>query len=231
MSGIDSLTSRLSEYIDIHLQPLVRNMHAFLKDTKHTLQLLKKRTTSDDLVKATGDVASLYTNIDHQGAMRADKWALKNNCDMRKNQRRFILKCLNFCLEHNLFWYQNTFHLQIKGVAMGAKFAPSVANLYMAKWKVEGVLCNRDPNIMLYRRFIDDLLIIWKRSEDSLEILLQTMNDDDQNINLTWVISKDMIHFLDLEIRNTSQGIETRTHFKATDCNSYIPTMSCHFRP
>lgn len=115
------LTSRLGKYIDIHLQPLVRNMHAYLKDTKHTLQLLKECTANDVLVMATGDVASLYTNIDHQGAMRAVKWALKNNVDVGKNQCRFILKCLKFCLEHNLFWYQNTFYLQIKGVAMGAK--------------------------------------------------------------------------------------------------------------
>lgn len=57
------------------------------------------------------------------------------------------------------------------------------------------------------------------------------MNDNDQNINLTWNINIDMVHFLDLEIRNTQRGIETRTYFKATDRNSYIPTMSCHFRP
>lgn len=114
---------------------------------------------------------------------------------------------------------------------MGAKFAPSVANLYMAKWESEGVLHNRDPCMMLYRRFIDDLLIIWKGSMETFEDQLQTMNSNDQNISLTWDVSKDMIHFLDLQNRNTARGIGTKTYFKVTDHNSYIPTMSCHFRP
>lgn len=61
--------------------------------------------------------------------------------------------------------------------------------------------------------------------------LLEPMNNNDRNITLTWNISKDTIHFLDLEIRNTVRGIETKTFFKATDRNSYIPTMSCNFRP
>lgn len=38
VSGIESLTFRLGEYIDLHLQPLVKSTQAFLKDTKHTLQ-------------------------------------------------------------------------------------------------------------------------------------------------------------------------------------------------
>lgn len=64
---------------------------------------------------------------------------------------------------------------------------------------------------------------------EALESQLQSMNDNDQNITLTWNMSKEVIHFLDLEICNTSRGIETGTYFKATDCNSY--TMSCHHRP
>lgn len=67
MSGIESLTSRLGEYIDLHLQPLVRKTRAFLKDTKHTLQRLSECIVNDDIIMATGDVASLYTNIDHGG--------------------------------------------------------------------------------------------------------------------------------------------------------------------
>lgn len=114
---------------------------------------------------------------------------------------------------------------------MGAKYAPSVANLYMAKWEAEGVLGDEHLDIMLYKRFTDDLLIIWKGSMESLMGLLESMNTNDRNISLTWNISRDNIHFLDLEIRNTERGIETKSFFKATDRNLYIPITSCHFRP
>lgn len=68
---------------------------------------------------------------------------------------------------------------------MGAKFAPSVANLYMARWEEEGVLDNLDPRVMLYRHFIDDLLLIWRGTVEDVESLLHSMNSNDQNISLT----------------------------------------------
>lgn len=114
VSRIESLTSRLGKYIDTHLQPLVRGTKAFLKDTKHTLQMLKECDTNGNTVMATADVALLYTNIDHQGAIRAVKWALKKKTSIKRKQRKFILKSLEFGLKHNYIWYENVFYSQIR---------------------------------------------------------------------------------------------------------------------
>lgn len=95
---------------------------------------------------------------------------------------------------------------------MGAKFAPSVDNLYMAKWEEEGITLNPDPRILLYKHFIDDLIIVWEGVTNDVESL--TMNQKDHNISLTWEISDQKIHFLDLEIRNTQYGMETVSYFK-----------------
>lgn len=86
---------------------------------------------------------------------------------------------------------------------MGANFMPSVAKLYMAKWEEEDILYSMDLRVVLYRRFFDDLLLIWKEITENLDILLQSMDNNDQNISLTWEISKDNVHFLDLGIFNT----------------------------
>lgn len=95
VSGIESLTSRLGEYIDLHLQPLVRKTDAYLKDTKHILQLLKRFNTNEDLIMATGDVASLYTNIAHEGALDAVKWALEKEDDLtREDLHKMYFKVL-----------------------------------------------------------------------------------------------------------------------------------------
>lgn len=61
--------------------------------------------------------------------------------------------------------------------------------------------------------------------------LLDSMNVNDRNISLTWNVSTECIHFLDLEIFNTNEGIITKSFFKTTDRNSYIPVTSCHFKP
>lgn len=109
---------------------LVKENKAFLKDTKHILQLLKGSESSGDMVMVTADVASLYTNIDHQGAIRAVKWALKKHTNIK---RKFILKSFGIFVWNAIyFWYENIYYLQ-RGVTMGAKFAPSVADLYIRK--------------------------------------------------------------------------------------------------
>lgn len=40
VNGIDSLTSRMGQYLDYYIQPAVQQTQAYLKDTKHILQLL-----------------------------------------------------------------------------------------------------------------------------------------------------------------------------------------------
>lgn len=55
----------------------------------------------------------------------------------------------------------------------------------------------------LYKRFIDDLIMVWYGNEVDLGSLLSSMNTNDQSIRLTWDISTTQVHFLDLEISNT----------------------------
>lgn len=45
---------------------------------------------------ATENKASLYTNINHKGAINAAKWALVNNRDMNRQQIKFTVECLDF---------------------------------------------------------------------------------------------------------------------------------------
>lgn len=104
---------------------------------------------------------------------------------------------------------------------MGAKFAPSVANLYMAKWEAEQGLGDGFGDIRLYKRFIDDLLIIWSGNMESLMRLLESMNNNDRSIKLTWDISRDRIHFL--EIFKTVSGIEMKSFFKGYGSQLIFP--------
>lgn len=49
------------------------------------------------------------------------------------SQRDFILLLLDFAMGQNYFWFGGSYYLQIRGVAMGARFAPSMTNFFMAK--------------------------------------------------------------------------------------------------
>lgn len=58
----------------------------------------------------------------------------------------------------NYFWFGGTYYLQNRGMAMGAKFAHS-----MAKWKEDVVHQRPRSELILWRRHIDDILLLgWR---------------------------------------------------------------------
>lgn len=97
---VNSLTFRLGEYIDYFLQLLVQDTQAYLKDTKHIIQLLQNLETTNDTI-LTAYVSSLYTNIDHEGVIEAARWALNKSHMLTSKYKKIIIKALDFCLKHN----------------------------------------------------------------------------------------------------------------------------------
>ena len=66
-----------------------------------------------------------------------------------------------FATSSNYFWFEGEFYKQETGVAMGAKYAPSLANLFMAKWEEDVIYGVNVPELMLWARYIDDILLLW----------------------------------------------------------------------
>ena len=68
-----------------------------------------------------------------------------------------LLKLLEINLTKNDFEFDSKFYLQVKGTAMGKKFAPSYANIFMADW--EGTaLATFALKPLAYFRCLDDTL-------------------------------------------------------------------------
>ena len=232
VNGIDSLTARMGQYIDYFIQPAVQATPAHLKDTKHILQLLDTVPVSEGrTLIATADVTSLYTIVQHHDACFAVKWLLRKFSNLICPQRKFLIKCLDLCLKCNYFWYDQNFYHQAIGIAMGAKFAPSVANAFMALWEESAIYENTPTELSLYKRYIDDIIILWSGNRESLDNFLETLNRNDKNISLVWKIDDKSVDFLDLNISIEKDKIVTKTHFKNVDMNSYLSTDSCHFKP
>ena len=228
ISGIDSVTARIGKYVDSFLQPLVKSTPAFLRDTTEVLNLLKEVQWKDGYILATADVASLYTVISHQHGLQAVDFYLQQESDIPPLQKEFILELLRFATTHNYFWFGGTFFLQICGVAMGAKFAPSLANLFMAHWEREAIDDQPPSQLRLWKRYIDDVLVIWEGDTTSLEEFFFKLNSNTRGISLQYDISTSHIHFLDLNIYVKEDKLITNTFFKETDRNAFIPVTSCH---
>uniref|UniRef100_A0A8C5QVW2 Reverse transcriptase domain-containing protein n=1 Tax=Leptobrachium leishanense TaxID=445787 RepID=A0A8C5QVW2_9ANUR len=156
ISGVGSVSSRISEYIDHQLQPFVTNTAAHLKDTTEILNVLNNITWENDLFMVTSDVKSLYTIIPHMKGIEATEHFLRKNDILQPEQIIFILEGIRLILENNYFYFKNDFFIQLNGTAMGTRFAPSYANLFMAFWE-ETFLSRYANNLVCYKRYIDDV--------------------------------------------------------------------------
>lgn len=81
-------------------------------------------------------------------------------------------------------------------MAKVAKFAPSLANLFMVKWEEEVIYAYRRPEVFFWGRYLDDILLLWNDTLDSLHLYMTALND-----TLSFETSLSEIHFLDLIIK------------------------------
>ena len=72
----------------------------------------------------TFDVANLYANIPHTFGLEALNYWLENHPESLYSRfnKEFILECANFILQNNNMKFNNKFHNQTKGTAMGTIF-------------------------------------------------------------------------------------------------------------
>lgn len=85
---------------------------------------------------------------------------------MPESQRNSILEGIHFILTYNRFKFNdNPFVLQTCGTAMGTRSASSYANLFMGSFKISYIVnVTWSDNIIVYKRYINDLFFIWKGS-------------------------------------------------------------------
>ena len=176
----------------------------------------------------TIDIESLYTNIRQKDALIALRWALKRESKLKKIQINFLIKGLEIAMSNNYFWANNQYYNQIGGVAMGARYAPSVANIVLNKWEQETVFLDQHFSLCFYRRYIDDVILFWEGPEASLKLFLEKMNRNNYGLTFTAETSMTTVNYLDLTIRKKGEKFQTLTYFKATDRNGFVPTSSCH---
>ena len=105
---------------------------------------------------------------------------------------------------------------------------PSICLLYMGWFEKIHILPRIREHISLYVRFIDDLLLIWKGSEEELLKFLNEINTVHPTIKFDFKYSRESIDFLDTTIRNTGNKLTTTLYTKPTDRRAYLHARSYH---
>ena len=232
VSGNGCPTERISQFVDFFLQPGVKDIRSYIKDTTHFLSVLSSLDTlPEGAILATLDVSSLYTNIPNIEGIEACRIMLNR---IRPNARSpfndSLIKLLTQVLSKNNFDFNEKHYLQIGGTAMGTRVAPSYANTFMG-WFEDKFVYTHDPAPLVWKRFIDDIFIIWTNGIESLNTFFEYLNNCLPSIKFEMDQSITQIHFLDVTVSIDEQhNIQTDLYTKPTDSHNYLNYNSAHPR-
>lgn len=230
VSDCSSCTYNVSQYIDLYLGPLSIRHSSYLKDTYHFLQMIRPIVVPEQAFLFTIDIDSLYTNINTQMGLEAVKNIFLRYPDAKRPDAE-ILRLLELCLINNDFQFDGNYYLQIEGTAMGQRYAPSYANIYMSEWEREALAkCTMQP--VFYLRFLDDIIGAWAHGEESFKVFVQTLNTHHHSIKLKYETYHSHINFLDttvfFEMVNGEKKMKTKVFFKPTDTHALLHRSSYH---
>lgn len=70
-----------------------------------------------------------------------------------------------------------------------------MANLFMTKQEEDVIYRERRPELVLWKKYIEDVLFLWEADFDSLKNFMEFMNTNDRGICLKHEASRNEIHF------------------------------------
>lgn len=231
VSDCGSETYATAEFIDFFLNPLSVLHPSYVKDTYHFIEIVKDLKIPTNALFFSLDVDSLYTNIPiAAGLETVKKVFLKYPDESRPDEE--VLRLLEINLTRNDFVFDEKFYLQIKGTAMGKRFAPAYANIFMANWE-EGALgkCPKKP--LYYLRYLDDIWGVWGYSLEEFKEFMEILNTHDPSIKLKFEINVSSIDFLDTTVYKgpeflLSGKLDVKVFFKKTDTHALLFRSSFH---
>lgn len=232
VSDTGSESYAVSQYIDYFLKPISKLHPSYLRDTYDFIAKVRGRSLPKEAYLVTGDVTSLYTNMNLDRILETVKQAFIKHPQQDRPDSH-ILQLLEITLRGNDFEFNEEYFLQICGTAMGKTYAPSLADIYLEEFD-DRATRGYPIKPLLFFRFIDDVFFIWCGTEEELVLYNAFLNNLIPGIKITLSWSKTEVNFLDTVLYRLQgdliDSIGTKTYFKATDTHQLLHPKSYHPR-
>lgn len=233
VSDCNSETYNIAEFIEYHLNSISQKHNSYLKDTYDFIQKTQELRIPSDSLLFTIDIDSLYTNIETKAGLEAVRGCMRRYPDSKRPDE-YLLKLLEINLTKNDFEFHSKYFLQIKGTAMGKRFAPSYANIFMAHWE-ETALATALLKPFSYFRFLDDIWGVWTYSKEDFIKFTEHLNQHERSIKIKFELDSERVNFLDVVTYKgpkfqQSNQLDYKVYFKETDTHCLLHRSSFHPR-
>ncbi|XP_067139197.1 uncharacterized protein [Centruroides vittatus] len=136
-----------------------------------------------------------------------------------------ILELAHILCYTSCFQLDGKVYLQKRGVPMGSPLSGDLAEMIVRRLEAK-VIPEFLDNIGLYKRYIDDICIIWKKKPD-IDRFVCCMNDNPYGLLIELVqMSDEAAHFLDINITFSDGSCDTNVYRKPNAIPIYIPADS-----
>ena len=232
-----SNTERISWLLDSMAKESVKKLESYIEDTPDLLRYFEKVNDEENLPDGSKpysiDIKSFYTNITLDEGIQAFEETL-NEIPNKDLPTDYLIKLLKLVMGCNIFKFDDEFWVQLIGTSMGTRVAPTYANIFMGK--LEKVLLSKCPaNLKQYlhtwKRFIDDIFIIWSGSCDQFDEFFGFINSYHPTIKFDppqHNMEENSCNFLDLKISIQNSKIETDLYRKETTKPQALLPSSAH---
>ncbi|XP_067122222.1 uncharacterized protein [Centruroides vittatus] len=195
-----------------------------VKNSRELVDELKSTQITENAHVTVFDFQALYPSIKLQPCFCALRDVLLSKYNVPAH-RKHVLELTHLMCYNSLFRFGNTTYLQKRGVPMGSPISGDLCELVLRRLERE-VISRFTPDIILYRRYVDDVIIIWK-NEPKVDDFLHSVNDNPYGLTLKLdQLSDTRVHFLDVTIQLNMNNIETRVYYKPGYLPIYIPAGS-----
>ena len=162
---------------------------------------INKSVLSENCVLVSFDVVNMFPNIDNKSGLLRVKETLTNS-NFGVDSTQCIVDTLEICVTCNNSKFNHQHFLQTDGTAQGPHMSCSYADIAMAKYDCLPNKFHLKPSV--WKRFRDDVFVLWEHSTASLSSFLDYLNTMDKigKIRFTMEIAGDTgLEFLDLKLK------------------------------
>ncbi|XP_067133564.1 uncharacterized protein [Centruroides vittatus] len=215
------LEKRLHEYISSKME----SNELVAKDPVTVVKELQEVYLVDDEVGTVLDYENLFPSIRIESCVEALLDFLTRVNPALAHHRNALVEMVNRVCCESFFAFEGQTYKQCRGVPMGSPISGLLCELVVSRLEVK-VLRSFKNSIVYYKRYVDDIFIIWK-SNRLIARFIDKINDNEDGLSLKLEQkSSVMIHFLDIKVIFREGRISTGVFIKPTHSPLYIPAGS-----
>ena len=159
----------------------MQNGASYIKDSNDFESKIRNINIPNDALLVTADIVGLYPSIPHEAGLSTLREALdKRTCKEIPTEN--LIKMVEFVLKNTFFEFDTNVYQQISGTAIGTKFAPPYADIFIDQLEIK-ILENQNLRPLVWFHYIDYIFFIWTHGEENLRNFMTEFNLFSDNIS------------------------------------------------